>query len=135
MRIGVIALVVNILLSLLLVIPLKHVGLALAISLSAFVNAGLLFVTLRRHDVYRPLPGWGSFLARVVSASVMMSAVLFWGVGDLDSWLHATALQRALRLSTWVVAGAAAYLLTAAALGVRLAQLLLKKGDRVPTDD
>ena len=135
MRIGVVALVVNILLSLLLVIPLKHVGLALAISLSAFVNAGLLFITLRRHDVYRPLPGWGSFLARVIAASTVMAAVLFWGVGDLDSWLHATAVQRAMRLSIWVVAGTAAYLLTAAAFGVRLAQLLLKKGDGVPTDD
>jgi len=135
MRIGVIALVVNILLSLLLFIPLKHVGLALAISLSAFVNAGLLFITLRRHDVYRPLPGWGSFLARVTAASGVMGAVLFWGVGDLDTWLHATAVQRALRLSIWVIAGAAAYLLTATALGVRLAQLLLKKGDGAPTDD
>lgn len=135
MRIGVISLIVNAVLSLLLVLPLKHVGLALAISLSAFVNAGLLFFTLRRHNVYRPLPGWGSFLARIIFASVAMGAVLMWGVGDLGSWLHATTSQRIYRLSIWVIVGAAVYLLTVLALGVRLAQLLLKKGEGAQTDD
>ena len=135
MRIGAISMGINILLSLLLVMPLKHVGLALAISLSAFVNAGLLFVTLRRHDVYRPLPGWGVFFARVISASAIMGAVLFWGAGDINSWLHASTLQRIYRMSIWVVTGAAVYLLTVMAFGVRLAQLLLKKVDGVLTDD
>lgn len=135
MRIGAMSMVVNILLSLALVMPLKHVGLALAISLAAFVNAGVLFFMLRRHDVYRPLPGWGLFLFRILTSSIIMGAVLFWGVGDLDSWLRASALQRALRLSAWVIAGAAVYLLTVSAFGVRLAQLLLKKGDGATTDD
>ena len=135
MRVGVIALVVNIVLSLALVMPLKHVGLALAISLSAFVNAGMLFFMLRRHKVYRPLPGWGLFLARIVLAGAVMGAVLYWGAGDIDSWLTAPALQRAYRLSIWVSAGAAVYLLTVMAFGVRLAQLLLKKGQGAPTDD
>ena len=135
MRIGVVSMGVNIVLSLLLVMPLKHVGLALAISLSAFVNAALLFLTLRRHDVYRPSPGWGLFLARVLLASAVMGAILVWGVGDLESWLQAPALERAYRLSIWVIAGAAAYLLTALAFGVRLAQLLLRSGERVKDDD
>ncbi|MDH3283036.1 MAG: murein biosynthesis integral membrane protein MurJ, partial [Gammaproteobacteria bacterium] len=42
-RIAVIAVTVNIILSLLLVTVLAHVGLALAISIAAWVNAGLLF--------------------------------------------------------------------------------------------
>jgi putative peptidoglycan lipid II flippase len=135
MRIGVVSLVVNVLLSLLLVFPMKHVGLALAISISAFVNAGMLFVTLRRHNVYRPLPGWGRFLARIFFATAVMGAVLFWGVGSLDSWLHASALHRVFRLSIWVLVGTAVYLLTVMAFGVRLAQLLLKKGEGAQFDD
>ncbi|MHB8698494.1 MAG: murein biosynthesis integral membrane protein MurJ [Sulfuricaulis sp.] len=135
MRVGVISLVVNILLSLLLVSPLKHVGLALAISLSAFVNAGMLFVKLRQHNVYRPLPGWGWLLVRIVFASAVMGAVLFWGAGDLDSWLHASTLHRVWRLSIWVVVGALVYLLTIMTFGVRLAQLLLKKGEGAQFDD
>ena len=135
MRIGVLSLAVNIILSLLLVIPLKHVGLALAISLAAFVNAAVLLLALRRQDVYRPAPGWIVFLTRIGLASIAMGAVLVWGVGDLDSWLRAPAWERAIRLSTWVVTGALVYLLTVTVFGVRLAQLLLKKGEGAMVDD
>lgn len=135
MRIGAMSMGVNIVLSLLLVMPLKHVGLALAISLAAFVNAGVLFFMLRRLNVYRPAPGWTSFLTRVILASVVMGFVLVWGVGDIDSWLQAPALERATRLSIWVIAGAAVYLLTVTAFGVRLAQLLLRKGEGAKFDD
>ena len=135
MRIGVTAMVVNILLCLVLVFPLKHTGLALAISLSAFVNSGLLFMTLRRHKVYHPLPGWGLFLTRIVIASAVMAAVLWWGVGDFDFWLSAPKGERIYRLSLWVIIGVAVYLLTVIALGVRLAQLLLKKVAGAQGDD
>lgn len=129
MRIGALSMGVNIVLSLLLVMPLKHVGLALAISLAAFVNAGVLYLMLRRQEVYLPSPGWVSFLSRVFLASAVMGAALFWGMGDIDSWLQAPAIERAMRLSILVVAGGLVYLLTAGAFGVRLAQLLLKKGE------
>jgi putative peptidoglycan lipid II flippase len=135
MRIGALSMGVNIVLSLLLVMPLKHVGLALAISLAAFVNAGALFFMLRRLDVYRPAPGWAPFLARVVLASGVMGLVLVWGVGDVDSWLRAPALERATRLSIWVITGAMVYLLTVTAFGVRLAQLLLRKGEGAKVDE
>jgi putative peptidoglycan lipid II flippase len=79
--------------------------------------------------VYRPLPGWTAFLARVFLASAVMGAVLVWGAGDIDSWLQAPAVDRAIRLSIWVIAGGIVYLLTVTAFGVRLAQLLLRKGE------
>ncbi|MDH3514933.1 MAG: polysaccharide biosynthesis C-terminal domain-containing protein, partial [Gammaproteobacteria bacterium] len=135
MRIGAMSMGVNIVLSLLLVIPLKHVGLALAISLAAFVNAGVLFLMLRRQNVYHPSPGWLTFLVRVILASAVMGAVLVWGMDDIDSWLQAPVLERAFRLSILVVAGGLVYLLTVAAFGVRLAQLLLRKGEGAIVDD
>ncbi len=135
MRIGVVALLVNIVMSLALVKPLAHTGLALAISIAAFVNAGLLFHALRRQKIYQPLPGWGLYLARIVLASVAMAVVLVWGAGNLDSWLHSGSLERATRLALWVIAGMAVYLLTVAVLGVRLAQLLLKKVEGRASDE
>lgn len=135
MRIGVIAMGVNIILSLLLVYPLGHVGLALAISVAAFVNAALLFKRLHRDRVYRPLPGWGRFLARVVLASSLMGLLLVWGVGDLDSWLKAQTFERAVRLVFWVAAGLAVYGLATVALGLRPRQLLLKRSEGKQTDD
>ncbi len=128
-RIGIVAMLANIVLSLALVYPLKHVGLALAISLAAFLNAALLYHWLRKHDVYRPLPGWGIFLLRVTTASAVMGALLAWGVGDLGRWLAASTAERVIQLTLWVVAGLVAYLGLVLALGIRPAQMLLRKPD------
>ncbi len=134
-RVGVMAFGANIVLSLALVWPLKHAGLALAISLAAFINAGLLFRLLRRQDVYRPLPGWALFLARILIASAVMAVVVVWGAGGLEGWLEAGAMERVLRLSFWVTAGLITYVLTIVLLGMRLDQLKLKKMDGARSDD
>ena len=42
----------------------RHAGLALAISLGACLNAGLLFYKLRQHGIFRPQPGWLGFLVQ-----------------------------------------------------------------------
>lgn len=126
-RIGVISMLINIALSLALVFPLKHTGLALAITLAAFVNAALLYRRLRALGIYRPGPGWGSFLLRVLLATAGMTALLAWGAGDLESWLAASARERVIQLAWWVAAGLTAYGGLAVAFGVRPAQLLLHK--------
>jgi putative peptidoglycan lipid II flippase len=135
MRIGVITMGVNIVLSLLLVYPLAHVGLAAAISIAAFVNSALLYRRLRRERVYHPLPGWGLLLARTLLATLAMGLVIYFGAGDLDGWMTAPALERAARLSLWVVAGIVTYLLLIVLLGVRPAQLLLRRQEGAVSDD
>ena len=50
-KIGIIALLTNIVLNLVLVSHLDHVGLALATSLSAWLNATLLWVGLKKKDL------------------------------------------------------------------------------------
>lgn len=126
-RIGALAMGVNIVLSLLLVYPLAHTGLALAISVAAWVNAWLLYVRLRRLDIYRPLAGWGLFLIRVGLASAVLALTLVWGVGEPASWLAASVGARIGRLTLWVVAGIMIYVAAALLLGVRPAQLLFRR--------
>ncbi len=135
MKIGVIAMIVNIVLSLALVWPLKHVGLALAISLAAFVNAGLLYHHLRRANAYRPLPGWAGFAARIVGASAIMGILLFFGTGALENWLAMGVWQRIGYLSFWITAGIVVYVATILLLGIRPAQLLLKREEGGPVHD
>jgi len=69
--------------------PLKHAGLALAIGLGACLNAGLLYRTLRRHDIYRPQPGWPVFFLKVAGSVGFMAVVLFTTMGDSAWWLGA----------------------------------------------
>lgn len=98
-RIGVIAMVVNMALNLALIVPLRHAGLALATSLSAYLNAFLLLRGLRTSAVYRPERGWGRLGLQVLAATLAMALPLAFGVPALEAW---TAAPRADRI-TWLV--------------------------------
>jgi putative peptidoglycan lipid II flippase len=121
---GVIAMVANTAMVLILVWPLAHAGLALATSLAAFLNAGLLFFNLRRRDIYQPQPGWMRYLLQLTLANLAMGAVLWWGTGDLASWVEAGASERLWRLAGLIAAGGGSYLLAALAAGIRPKDLL-----------
>jgi integral membrane protein MviN len=118
-RIAVGAILSNLVLSLALIFPLAHAGLALATSLAALINASLLYVTLCRRKYYRPLPGWVALLLRVSLANTVMAVVLWIGVEELDAWLRWNAFERAWHLSGWIAAGAGTYFLALLVVGIR----------------
>jgi putative peptidoglycan lipid II flippase len=129
-KVGVIAMVTNMLFNIIFVvslvqlaIPGAHAGLALATSLSAFLNAGLLLRGLRRQKVYNPDHGWGRLFAQVSFACVAMFALLWWLGGDLASWTQADSLNRVGRLVLAVSAGAAVYFSILWLSGLRLSAL------------
>ena len=119
-RIAMIAMGANIVFCLLLVYPLRHVGLALATSLAACLNAALLYLALTKERVYRPLPGWGGFLFKVCAASAGMGLVLGWGSGDTAGWLGMEVWRRAVHLVLWVGFGGLLYFAALWIMGVRL---------------
>jgi putative peptidoglycan lipid II flippase len=119
-KIGVIAMVSNMAFNLALVFPLAHAGLALATSLSAFLNAALLYRGLRRQEAYRPGPGWSALGMRVALASLVMACVLWQGRGDIVQWTAQWhGLERLSHLALWIAAGSGAYFLTLAVSGLR----------------
>ncbi|MBI1424668.1 MAG: murein biosynthesis integral membrane protein MurJ [Gammaproteobacteria bacterium] len=126
-RIAVVAMLSNIVLILVLVIPwvqlelpAPHAGLAMATSLSAYGNAIMLFLTLRRQGVYHSMPGWGCFLRQLAGALAMMLAVLIFAVPGLSHWLAWSAGHRALMLLVWVGVCAATYFAGLYLFGFRL---------------
>ena len=126
MKIAVVSVLVNVLMSLILVNYMQHAGLALAISIAAWVNASLLLIVLMWRGIYRPQGGWLWFLFRVVVAVVAMSLVLVF-LGDVpEVWYQWSLGQRVWRLSLLVVCGGLVYGLVLLLLGVRPHQLLLK---------
>ncbi|HSH40539.1 MAG TPA: murein biosynthesis integral membrane protein MurJ [Arenicellales bacterium] len=128
-KIAAASMVVNIVLSLLLVSPMKHTGLALATSLAAWVNASLLLHLLMQGGIYKPQPGWPRFLGKVAAAAAAMTAVLWWGVGGFDDWVARGLLDRALLLTLWVTVGAGVYFAVILACGIRPRQLILKRAN------
>lgn len=123
-RIGIIAVLSNMVLNAVLVFPLQHAGLALATALAAFINAGLLYRVLRRQSVYQPQPGWVKFSVRVLAANVVMALLLWLGAGDVRDWLQWPALTRAAHLVLLVGAGMLVYLLCLRVAGVNIKALV-----------
>lgn len=123
-RVGVVAMLSNVVLNLALVVPLAHAGLALATSLAAYVNAGLLYRVLRRDGIHRPRPGWRRFLLRLLAANAVMAAALWAGRGELAPWIAAPLAARALRLAALIAGGALIYFGALALLGLRPRALL-----------
>ncbi|MCY1420666.1 putative lipid II flippase MurJ [compost metagenome] len=108
-KIAVFTLVCTQLFNLALIGPLAHAGLALAISLGACLNAGLLFWKLRSHQLFQPQPGWAMFLLKLVLAVGLMSAVLLAGMHYLPAWEQGNMLERLVRLGALVLAGVVTY--------------------------
>ncbi|MCP5141210.1 MAG: murein biosynthesis integral membrane protein MurJ [Zoogloeaceae bacterium] len=122
-KIGIIAMAANMVFNLILVWPLAHAGLALATTLSAFLNAALLYRGLRRGGLFTPQAGWGRFVLKVLIAIGLMAAVVLWLAGDLQGWTSAAGWERGLRLLGVIAAAAATYLLALYAMGMRVSQL------------
>ena len=98
---------------------LGHVGLALAVSVAAAVNATLLLRGLLRRGDYAPTRALWRTLGTAAGASAAMAAGLAWLAPDAHWWLAASVKARVLELALVVAAGALAYFAGIFALGSR----------------
>ncbi|MFZ0220052.1 MAG: murein biosynthesis integral membrane protein MurJ [Candidatus Aquirickettsiella sp.] len=87
-RIGIIALIANMIFNALLIIPLKHAGLALASSLSAWLNAGLLLWGLQTRQVFRWQSGWLKFVLQLLFANSALCLFLYESAAATPVWIN-----------------------------------------------
>jgi putative peptidoglycan lipid II flippase len=122
-RISVVVLVCTQLMNLALVPWLAHGGLTLSIGLGALLNAGWLFVGLRRMGVYQPAPGWGSFALRLLPANAVLAGGMFWVAHSFD-WIAMQSHSgwRAALLAVVLFGSALAYFGCLRLLGLDLRQ-------------
>ncbi|MDV2080888.1 murein biosynthesis integral membrane protein MurJ [Marinobacter xestospongiae] len=119
-RIGVIAMVANMVFNLALIMPLAHVGLALATALSAWLNAGLLWRGLKREGAWVSQPGWWRFGAQLLVANGALAVLVLYLNPSVSEWLAMPGLARAGQMAVLVGAGVAVYFVTLALAGVRV---------------
>lgn len=129
-RIGIIAMVSNMVMNPLFIFPLMwvfdlgHVGLALATSVAAWLNAGLLYRGLRREGLLRGATKLRqSRTIHILIAIIVMLGVLWLCLPDANWWLGAVALHRGLAMTALVMAGGLAYGAALWCLGLRLGDL------------
>ncbi len=122
-RIGVIAMVANMVFNLALIVPLAHAGLALATTLSAFLNAGLLWRGLRREGLVETDGKWQRWMAWLVISNGCLGAWLWltrhlWQFGG-----NAYGLSGALNVLAVCVGGVLVYALALRVSGLRIRHL------------
>ena len=129
-RIGIIAMVSNMVMNPLFIFPLMwvfdlgHVGLALATSVAAWLNAGLLYRGLRREGLLRGATKLRqSRTIHILIAIIVMLGVLWLCLPDANWWRGAVALHRGLAMTALVMAGGLAYGAALWCLGLRLGDL------------
>jgi putative peptidoglycan lipid II flippase len=130
-RFAVIAVLTNIALNLALFSWMGHVGLALATSAAAWVNAlllvrGIAGSTAPEAGRFRPTAALWLTGARAATGAVAMLLVLWWWLPSDAAWLDASSPVRALWLSGAVVGGVGGYALLVTLLGERPRALLLR---------
>ncbi len=140
-RIAITAMIANMVLNLLIVLPMvylevegPHAGLALATAMSSWLNAYLLYRRLRLDGVYTPQSGWRPVWLRVALASVAMLALLWFGVSGFEQWVDRSGSERLLRLAIWIVAAGAVYLGMLQLLGQNLHQLWRRPDAGAPNE-
>jgi len=79
---------------------------------------------LRKEGVYKPDKGWGLLIARVMVATTVLVAALYYAYADMNQWLQWHASQRAMYLLMWVGIGGAAYFVTLFVLRTDFRELL-----------
>ncbi len=118
---------VNIVFSLLLFAPFGHVGIAVATTISAWVNVALLSRGLR--GLLHPGAQFWSKSLRMIVASVIMGGLVWLAYQAIGSWFDAALWQRCIALALLVGFGMTAYVMLV--LGMKITSLPeLKAGFR-----
>ncbi len=108
-KISLVALAVNIVLNVILMIPFKHVGLALATAISAWVNVGLLYLVLRQRDHFEIDARLRRKLVGIGAASAGMGLSVFLLAGYLSAFFAGSLAAKIAGLAGLILAGLVVY--------------------------
>ncbi|MBI4357619.1 MAG: murein biosynthesis integral membrane protein MurJ [Gammaproteobacteria bacterium] len=129
-RITLIAILCNIVLNLILVFPLAHAGLALATSLSAWIQVILLFLALRRKNRITANPFTQTISVKIMLASLSMAILLLAIVPAYSNWIEWTGVRRASYLGSIILLSLIGYGVTLWICGIRPSDFLGKENNR-----
>ena len=125
-KIAAFAMASNMILNLALIVPLQHAGLALATTLSGYINASLLLFFLIKRKLFFPQAGWKKYLMQLSIANGLMGAFLFFAPGPLMPWLTRVWQWRAVHLIGIILVAAMIYFVVLFLLGIRLRDFRIK---------
>jgi putative peptidoglycan lipid II flippase len=120
---GVAAMSSNIILNLILAHYFGHDGLAAATSISALLNAVLLYYFLTKQSIFQLNSAFYKMLIKVALSSIIMLSYIYYASPTTDSYIQADAIQRVIMLSRTILVSAGIYFASLYVIGLRVKQL------------
>ena len=120
---GIVAMVSNIILNLILVQFYGHIGLAAATSLSALLNASILYFYLIKQSIFKFDAAFYKMLTRVIFAVTLMSSYIMFFDSNIEAYFDSSIFDRCWLLFKSIVISASIYFLSLFVFGVRFKDL------------
>jgi putative peptidoglycan lipid II flippase len=118
-RYGIVAMVTNMGFNIIFAYFYGYIGLALATSLSAVINMGLLYRGLHKAGVYQVKRATILFLLKVLIASAAMVAAIVFANKEMAHWLTWSLVERIIVLAGLIFGAGIVYLISLVVVGIR----------------
>ncbi|VFP81508.1 murein biosynthesis integral membrane protein MurJ [Buchnera aphidicola] len=112
MKISFLTLLITQILNLFFIFFLNQSSLALSGSISAWINAILLFFILYKKKIFFPQPGWCIFFKKILLSTVIMSISLLFLSYFISTWYVGNMFIRMLRIFSVCVFGSFIYIIS-----------------------
>ena len=122
-KVGVIAMASNIFLNIILAYYFAHVGLAIATSISAVINASLLYFYLKKQSIFSISANLVKLFLKTLLASFIMAVFILNFSNEVNFYLAVDAWQRLSAIAITIIGAALIYFISLYLLGLKANQL------------
>ena len=122
-RIGIIAMVANMVFNLMLAPFISYVGLALATAMSGALNAWLLYQGLKKAEIYQLSKQTLWIIAKAAVAAAAMAGLIYWLLPPISAFASMAFSQRGLWLAGLFAAAVPTYFALLWLFGVRISDI------------
>ena len=122
-KVGVIAMITNVALNIVLAYFYGHVGLAVATSISALINASLLYLHLFNKSIYRFSKDLVKLFIKILLSSLIMLAFIVIFSEKSQFFINADVLQRVFSITKTILLSAGIYFVSLYLFGIRVNKL------------
>lgn len=126
-KIAIKAMVANMAFNIILAPFFGYVGLAIATTLSATLNAMMLYHGLKSGNVFQLTGRTWWFIARLVMSASIMAAIVYQISPDFSIWLTFSFSEQVLQLLFCIFCGISSYLICLVLLGIRLTDIKVRQ--------
>jgi putative peptidoglycan lipid II flippase len=118
-KFGIWCMVANMVFNLILVWPYDYVGLAMATSMSAAMNAGLLYWALQKNKVYFVSKHTISLVLKIIISAILMAIVVVAMSPNIEQWINFEFSIKVSELLLLIVIGVGVFVASLLTMGVR----------------